>query len=124
MKNIKRGFTLIEMIAVLTILLVLAGIAVPTFQAVISEVRANAVELSAQALAGNVDAYAATQQVAPADLTAAQLATLVGEMPAGNLTIDTSVAGEIELTADAGTQNEKVATITLSALVGGSSSIA
>jgi prepilin-type N-terminal cleavage/methylation domain-containing protein len=117
-----KGFTLLEMVAVLVLILVLAGLAIPTYQAVITEARENAAVLSAKAFRDSIDAYAATQEVAPDELvdTAAET-TLDSELPS-NASATWGTA-DVTVTLEFGS-DDKSACITLASTVGGSSTVA
>jgi prepilin-type N-terminal cleavage/methylation domain-containing protein len=120
-----KAFTLLEMVAVLVLVLVLAGIAVPTYQAVIGETREDAAVLSAKAFRNSIDAYAASQNVAPDELASALMetpsGTLAAELPDNATT--TVDAGVVTLKLEFGS-DDKYAQITLATVVGGSSTVA
>lgn len=124
-QSTRKAFTLLEMVAVLVLILVLAGIAVPTYQAVIGETRENAAVLSAKALRNYGDSYAATQQVAPSTFDGAFFSMACDELPGcGDGTTIVTLMNFTTLTLDAGTPNEVCATILWSNEVGGTSEVA
>ncbi len=120
----RKAFTLLEMVAVLVLILVLAGIAVPTYRAVVGETRENAAVLSAQAYRDSIDSYAATQQVPAAELASALLADggiLADEMP-DNASV--SVDGNVVAVRMENGSDDRCATITLASVIGGQSLVA
>jgi type II secretory pathway pseudopilin PulG len=126
-----RAFTLLETVAVLVLILVLAGLAIPTYRAVIGETREDAAVVSAKAFAKSIDAYAASQNVAPSELDADLLETHDPRDPAGEgllaaeLPLNTTAAtdaGTVTLCLIAGS-TAKCSLITLATSVGGRSSV-
>jgi len=63
MRSIKnmRAFTLIEMVIVLVLLGILAGLAIPTFQSLVTESNAKANRLGAEAVVTNAQALSALE---------------------------------------------------------------
>lgn len=127
----RRAFTMIEMIAVLTLIIVISGLAVASFQGVIGETRSDSAYLLAQGFAKDLDATAALYTTAPADyygdesegtnrLTAVRQDLIEGPDFIAN------GDGTITVVSDAGAlpANQRCATITLSNVVGGTSTVA
>jgi prepilin-type N-terminal cleavage/methylation domain-containing protein len=55
-QHLRRAFSLLEMVAVLVLILVIAGLAIPTYQAVIGESKERTLELSAKAAVSELQA--------------------------------------------------------------------
>lgn len=132
MFNIRKGFTLIEMIAVLALLLILAAIAVPSFVTAIDGTRDQSAVLSAEALAGSIDANAAIAQVAPeayvADLADFATSTVYTEWdnPGKVTAVYTEATDTIVVSVDggaAGTADDSTATIALGQSTGAPSTV-
>lgn len=120
----RRGFSLMEMVAVIAVLLVLAAIAVPSYLTAVRGVRANAVELSALAFARAIDATAATQQRAPVDIIDQEKLDEVIEADALSASVSaTLVSGKVELVALTG-DGDQAACIRLGTSTGDVSTVA
>jgi prepilin-type N-terminal cleavage/methylation domain-containing protein len=120
----RKGFTLLEMVAVLVIILVLAGLAIPTYQAVIGETRENAAVLSAKALRNHLDSWAATQQVAPAYAPSEFYDIMCNDLPGcGSDVVLSTSSGVTTLLLEFGS-DDKCAEITWATTVGGQSTVA
>lgn len=74
----KKAFTLLELIVVLLVLGILAAIAVPTFNTVKSNSAKRSAQTTAEGIARNADAIAASS-ASGAAVTGANLDTAVGE---------------------------------------------
>jgi type II secretory pathway pseudopilin PulG len=119
--NTSRAFTLLEMTAVLVLVLVLAGLAVPTYRTVLGESRSQITVASARAYRDSIDAYAAAQQLPPDQLSAEFFSAgglLADELP-GNATSSID-SGVVTLRLEFGS-DDRCAEITLATSVGGSS---
>jgi type IV pilus assembly protein PilA len=100
----RKGFTLLELIVVLVILGLLAAIAIPTYQRIISESEKTSVRETAKAFSRNVLAIASIDQVSgavptdsavvdaadaelDASVTIAYAETVLGTVDAGEVTV-------------------------------------
>lgn len=123
----RRGFTLIEMIAVLAVLLILAAIAVPSFLTAINGTRDQAAVLSAEAFASSIDANATIAGVSAAEFVAnnpAYATDVKTEFLAetDNVTVSEG-SGTVTVTVTSGTESSS-ATITLGTSTGAASGVA
>ncbi len=80
-KKKKKGFTLIELIVVIAILGVLAAIAVPSYSKYITNAKSQRTILDNKTVSKAIQAYAASNDMLPADVTDAQAATLLDFTP-------------------------------------------
>jgi prepilin-type N-terminal cleavage/methylation domain-containing protein len=80
----KKAFTLLELIVVLLVLGILAAIAVPTFNTVKSNSAKRSAQTTAEGIARNADAIAASS-ASGAAVSGANLATAVGEADVENI---------------------------------------
>ena len=106
----RRAFTLIEMIAVLAVLLILAAIAVPSFLTAINGTRDQSAVLSAQALAKSIDANATLSQVAPVSYS--NIAGAISEWDTDRVEAVNNNDGTITVSVEGGA-TDATATITL-----------
>jgi len=67
-KSNQKGFTLVELMVVMAILALLAGLAMPKFTGVLSAAREDANNANLRMLQNAVDLYCVTEDVAPADV--------------------------------------------------------
>jgi len=71
MKNIQKGFTLIELMIVVAIVAILAAIALPAYQNYIKRSKVTEGVVAADACKASVSEYVASMNTLPADVTAA-----------------------------------------------------
>jgi type IV pilus assembly protein PilA len=71
MKNIQKGFTLIELMIVIAIIAILAAIALPAYQDYIKRAKVTEGVVAVDACKASVVEYVASMNKMPADLTAA-----------------------------------------------------
>lgn len=71
MKNIQKGFTLIELMIVVAIIAILAAIALPAYQNYIKRSKVTEGIVAVDACKGSVVEYVASMNKMPADITAA-----------------------------------------------------
>ena len=64
----RRGFTLLELMIVLTIIAVLVGIAIPTYQAMIKRSRESTLKVNLHSMREVIDQYTADKKKAPQSL--------------------------------------------------------
>ncbi len=67
-KSNQKGFTLVELIVVMAILALLAGLAVPKFTGVLSDARGDANDANLRMLQNAVDLYCVMEDVEPDDV--------------------------------------------------------
>ena len=68
-KALKKGFTLIEMMVVMAIIVILIAIAVPFYQKAILRAKETVLHNNLSAMRNSIDAYAFDKQKAPHDLS-------------------------------------------------------
>lgn len=78
----RRAFSLLEMVAVLVLVVTIAGIGVPTFRAVVSGNEQSAVELAATSV---VTELRSEQRLSGRSLTLSEIDAVVGRQSAGSL---------------------------------------
>jgi type II secretory pathway pseudopilin PulG len=120
----RTAFTLLETVAVLVLVLALAGLAVPTYQAVVAETRQAAVVASALALRDEIDAEAALGQTPP---DVVDMGALIGRYEGQHSPRYTATEADDGSTVEvAGTYGSNVyyACVSLASSVGGSSTVA
>ena len=66
-KNIKKGFTIVELLIVIIVIGILAGIVVVTYQGVQNKARTTSVQQSAKQILDKAEVYNATMSAFPAD---------------------------------------------------------
>ena len=96
----RRGFTLLELAIVMTIIAILVGIAVPTYQKMILSGREKTLKVNLHSLRSVIDQYTADKKKAPQTLQDLVQAGYFREMPLDPMTgqhdwrtdFDTSVA--------------------------------
>jgi general secretion pathway protein G len=91
-----RGFTLLEMMIVLTIIGILASIAVPMYQAVILRTREAVLKENLHSLRSVIDQYTADKKSAPQVLDDLVIAGYLREIPDDPIT-ETNTSWQIEL---------------------------
>jgi prepilin-type N-terminal cleavage/methylation domain-containing protein len=67
-KRQQKGFTLVELVVVMAILVLLTALAVPKFTAVLANARTDANESNKKLLQEAVDLYISSENVAPAEV--------------------------------------------------------
>ncbi len=87
---LERGFTLIELIVVMAIVALLAGIAAPRYFASVDRARANSLRTSLQVMRGAIDHFAADKARYPASLQELVDARYLRQIPEDPLTGSTA----------------------------------
>lgn len=106
MKNNKKGFTLVELLAVIVILGVLLLIAVPAVSNIIDSSKKKSFESAAKLMIENVETVALMEKTTGTTLTACKIKIAdidiergsKGTSPSGYISVDTSGKGTIKYT--------------------------
>ena len=105
----RKGFTLLELIVVIVVAGILAGIAIPSFNAVKTKAKESAAVQEAKAFAKEVTALAAFTQASDAsDFTDEADADSAGTYAAGNFTATNGLAVAITISGDVATAADVV----------------
>ena len=102
----KRGFTLVELLAVIVILAIILVIAVPQIMNTIKDARKGSFESSAKLIASNAETYWLTKQTLgetlPTTAACADLASLSADYGTCTVTIDNAGKAKVSLTGAEG----------------------
>ena len=105
----RKGFTLLELIVVIVVAGILAGIAIPSFNAVKTKAKQSAAVQEAKAFAKEVTALAGfTQADDAADFTDEADADSAGTYASGDFTATNGLSVEITITGDVATAADSV----------------
>jgi general secretion pathway protein G len=82
----ERGFSLVELVIVMTVLLILLAILVPSYQAIMRQAREDTLKQDLQTMRKAIDQYTADKEKAPQSLEEVVNAGYISEIPEDPMT--------------------------------------